>query len=82
MPSEISETKFEPAHSSPDHGITPVEAKSEISAQVAYFGQRLKSLLILLCFEDALHLCSMKSVIQVSYLMLFLFQVQYICKFF
>ncbi|XP_021295747.1 uncharacterized protein LOC110425226 isoform X2 [Herrania umbratica] len=64
VPSESSETKFEPAQSSPDHGITPVEAKSEISAQVAFFGQRLKSLLILLCFEDELHLCSLKSVIQ------------------
>ncbi|XVE99772.1 hypothetical protein REPUB_Repub03eG0229800 [Reevesia pubescens] len=62
--SVISETKDEPAHSSTDDGIAPVEAKSEISAEVAYFGERSKSLLILLCFEDALHLCSLKSVIQ------------------
>ncbi|OMO50078.1 Synaptobrevin [Corchorus capsularis] len=62
--SETIETTSEPAHSSTEHGITPVEAKAEISAQLAHFGQRSNSLLILLCFEDALHLCSLKSVIQ------------------
>ena len=79
----ICETKYEPAHSSTDHGSDSVEAKSDISAQVAYFGERSKSSLVLLCFEDAVHLCSLNSVIQVSYLVLFLFnKVQYICIFF
>ncbi|KAK8593214.1 hypothetical protein V6N12_045298 [Hibiscus sabdariffa] len=59
-----SETKHEPAHSSTDPEIAPVEAKSEFSAQVAYLGEKSESLLILLCFENALHLCSLKSVIQ------------------
>ncbi|KAG8501402.1 hypothetical protein CXB51_003547 [Gossypium anomalum] len=44
--------------------IRKVEPKSETAAQVAYLGQRSKSLLILLCFEDALHLHSLKSVIK------------------
>ncbi|TYI86626.1 hypothetical protein E1A91_D04G078000v1 [Gossypium mustelinum] len=60
----ISESKNEPAHSSTDPEIAPVEPKSETAAQVAYLGQRSKSLLILLCFEDALHLHSLKSVIK------------------
>ncbi|MBA0781539.1 hypothetical protein Gotri_002460, partial [Gossypium trilobum] len=60
----ISESKSEPAHSSTDPEIAPVEPKSETAAQVAYLGQRSKSLLILLCFEDALHLHSLKSVIK------------------
>ncbi|OMO75995.1 Synaptobrevin [Corchorus olitorius] len=38
--SETIETTSEPAHSSTEHGITPVEAKAEISAQLAHFGQR------------------------------------------
>nr|KJB76196.1 hypothetical protein B456_012G077100 [Gossypium raimondii] len=60
----ISESKNESAHSSTDPEIAPVEPKSETAAQVAYLGQRSKSLLILLCFEDALHLHSLKSVIK------------------
>ncbi|GMI79896.1 Tomosyn [Hibiscus trionum] len=64
VPTVISETKYEPADSSTDPEIAPVEAKSEISAQVAYLGEKSKSLLILLCFENTLHLCSLKSVIE------------------
>ncbi|XP_022744121.1 uncharacterized protein LOC111295038 isoform X2 [Durio zibethinus] len=62
--SVISETKYEPTHSSTHHGSASVEAKSDISAEVAYFGERSNGSLILLCFEDALHLCPLKSVIQ------------------
>ncbi|XWS65837.1 hypothetical protein CRYUN_Cryun05aG0147900 [Craigia yunnanensis] len=47
-----------------NYGSASVEAKSDISAQVAYFGERSKSSLVLLWFEDALHLCSLNSVIQ------------------
>ncbi|KAG4202303.1 hypothetical protein ERO13_A05G329966v2 [Gossypium hirsutum] len=60
----ISESKNEPAHSSTDPEIAPVGPKSETAAQVAYLGQRSKHLLILLCFEDALYLHSLKSVIK------------------
>ncbi|XVE52481.1 hypothetical protein DITRI_Ditri02bG0125600 [Diplodiscus trichospermus] len=59
--SVISETKYEPVHSSTESGSASVEAKSGVSAQVAYFGERSKSSLVLICFEDALHLCSLKS---------------------
>ncbi|XVF40714.1 hypothetical protein PTKIN_Ptkin01aG0137000 [Pterospermum kingtungense] len=62
--SVISETKAEPVHSSIDHGSASMEAKYDISAQMAYFAERSKSSLVLLCFEDALYLCSLKSVIQ------------------
>ncbi|PPE02248.1 hypothetical protein GOBAR_DD00707 [Gossypium barbadense] len=75
----ISESKNEPAHSSTDPEIAPVEPKSETAAQVAYLGQRSKSLLILLCFEDALHLHSLKSVIKVPYLIFFL-QIKFAIK--
>lgn len=62
--SMFSETKSEPVDSSIDDVSASTEAKSDISAQMAYFGERSKSSLVLLCFEDALLLCSLKSVIQ------------------
>lgn len=68
----INESKNEPANSNTDPEIAPVEPKSETAAQVAYLGQSSKSLIILLCFEDALHLHSLKSVIKVPYLIFFL----------
>lgn len=81
--SMFSETKSEPVDSSIDDVSASTEAKSDISAQMAYFGERSKSSLVLLCFEDALLLCSLKSVIQVSNLIFFLFnKLKYIYIFF
>ncbi|GLT31484.1 hypothetical protein SLA2020_062170 [Shorea laevis] len=62
-PSQILESKSEPAQSDTDHGITPSGGEIESNDEVAYFGQ-MSNLLILFCFEDALQLYSMKSLIQ------------------
>ncbi|GKU92133.1 hypothetical protein SLEP1_g5901 [Rubroshorea leprosula] len=62
-PSQILESKSEPAQSDTDHGIIPSEGELESNDEVAYLGQ-MSNLLILFCFEDALHFYSMESLIQ------------------
>ncbi|KAI5346587.1 hypothetical protein L3X38_014466 [Prunus dulcis] len=59
-----NEAKSDRAQTSADSGSTQLDIEPDTSTETAYFAQRLLNVSVLLCCENTLQLCSLKSVLE------------------
>lgn len=60
-----NEAKSDHAQTSADSASTQLDVEPDTSRETAYFAQRLLNVSVLLCCENTLQLCSLKSLLEV-----------------